>query len=361
MALNDDILDAQVSHAIGLQRLGTGILRRILALLNRTDTDVENQIRQRLAGIEPGTVESDATIARLNELLDALRGIGDRIADEMQVRLIAETLGLAKYEIEYQAATIGDLAPVSLSLGKPSTEQLQAVVLKRPFQGRVLRDWARGIGTERTRRIADAIRIGMVEGENTDQIVKRVRGSRSMGFRDGVLEISRRDAEAVVRTAVTHVASGAAETFYKANADTLKGVKWVSVLDSRTTPVCQARDGKVYEVGKGPRPPAHFRCRSTCTPVVKSYRELGIDLDDLPGPARQSMDGQEPADTTYGKWLAKQSAATQDEILGPTKGLLFRRGGLSVDRFVDRSGHAYTLDELRRREGRAFRASGLAA
>jgi hypothetical protein len=95
--------------------------------------------------------------------------------------------------------------------------------------------------------------------------------------------------------------------------------------------------------------------------VTKSFRDLGIDLDEVAEGTRASMDGQVPADLTYGGWLAKQPAAVQDDILGATKGKLFRDGGLTVNRFVDRVGREYTLDELKRRERGAFRKAGLAA
>ena len=42
-------------------------------------------------------------------------------------------------------------------------------------------------------------------------------------------------------------------------------------------------------------------------------------------------------------WLGRQSAAFQDDVLGRTRGLLFRKGGLRLDRFVNRAG-----DELPR-------------
>lgn len=361
MAVNDDILEAQVSHAVGLTRLATGILRKILALLNRTDADLEDQIRQRLDGIQPGTVEADFTMEHLRLLLDGIRRTNAAVYDQIQVVLLREALGLAEYEAEHQAAILAEHVPVRLDVTLPTTEQLHAIVQKRPFQGRLLREWGKSLEDGRTQKVHDAIRIGMVEGEGIDQIVRRVRGTRALGFKDGVLEISRRDAEAVVRTAVTYIANGASEALYERNADIIKGVRWVSVLDSRTTAVCRARDGKVYEPGKGPRPPAHWRCRSTTTPVTKSFRDLGIDIDEVPAGTRASMDGQVPADLTYGGWLAKQSAAMQDDILGATKGKLFRDGGLSVDRFVDRAGREYTLDELKRRERGAFRKAGLAA
>jgi SPP1 gp7 family putative phage head morphogenesis protein len=361
VALNDDILDENIKHAVGLQRLSAGVLRRVLTLLNATDADLETRIRDRLAGIDPSKVSTDVTLSNLQTLQADVRAINTQVSDRVNALLLNEGLELAKYEAEAQVDVIDKVTPVRINFNKPSVELLEAVVTKRPFQGRVLREWAQGVGAQRTQRVMDQIKIGVVEGQSVENIVKRVRGTKSMNYKDGILEISRRDAASVVKTAVTHIASGAAEVFYEANQEAIKGVRWVSVLDGRTTAVCQARDGKVFEPGKGPRPPAHFNCRSTVTPVLRSFRELGIDLDDLPDVDRKSMNGKEPAGTTYNDWLKRQSAAFQDEVLGVTKGALFRRGGLSVDRFVDASGHEYTVAELRKRERAAFEKAGLAA
>jgi hypothetical protein len=71
------------------------------------------------------------------------------------------------------------------------------------------------------------------------------------------------------------------------------------------------------------------------------------------------MDGEIPADMSYGDWLAKQSAARQDEILGPTRGALFRRGGLKLDQFANAKGRWLTLEELRQRDAKAFANAGL--
>ena len=38
---------------------------------------------------------------------------------------------------------------------------------------------------------------------------------------------------------------------------------------------------------------------------------------------------------------------------------MFRRGGLTMDRFVDRNGREFSLDELARSDADAFRAAGL--
>ena len=109
------------------------------------------------------------------------------------------------------------------------------------------------------------------------------------------------------------------------------------------------RDGTVYKPGKGPRPPAHFNCRSSTSPVTKSWRELGFDIDELPPATRASMNGQVPSDQTYDGFLRGQDKGFQEEVLGKRKAELFR-GGLKTDRFVDKSGKEYTLDQLRKRE-----------
>jgi hypothetical protein len=71
------------------------------------------------------------------------------------------------------------------------------------------------------------------------------------------------------------------------------------------------------------------------------------------------MDGQVPAETSYGAWLKRQSAARQDEVLGATRGALFRRGGLTIERFADNRGRWLSIPELMERDAEAFRAAGL--
>jgi len=77
-------------------------------------------------------------------------------------------------------------------------------------------------------RVRDAIRQGFVEGQTTDQIVRRIRGTRANQYRDGILEISRRSAESVVRTAINHTANVARQELYKANDDLIDSWRFVA-------------------------------------------------------------------------------------------------------------------------------------
>ncbi|MEJ8571254.1 minor capsid protein [Microbaculum marinum] len=355
--VNETIYDLEIRHQVGLWRLGTATVRDIIALLNTIDADMVDRIRK----YDFTEVSGAWSRKRLERMLEAIRETNREAYRLLQRRLTGDLTDLAKYEAAFQGRLIGSSLGFKWDIVQPSAEQLKAAVTARPFQGKLLREWVSEMETGRYIRLRDAIRIGFTEGESIDQIVRRIRGTRAAKYRDGVLDISRRSGEAMVRTAVNHTATAARNELFEQNSDLIKGVQWVSTLDSRTTEICMARDGKVYKLGSGPRPPAHINCRSTIVPVTKSFRELGIDIDEVPPGTRASMNGQVAQQTTYPAWLRNQPREVVEEALGPTKAKLFLDGKLPIDRFVDPTGHAYTLDELRRREANAFAKAGIAA
>ena len=91
---------------------------------------------------------------------------------------------------------------------------------------------------------------------------------------------------------------------------------------------------------------AHWNCRSSSTPVLKSWKELGLDMNEMPEGTRASMDGQVAANLRYGDWFGKQSAARQDQIVGVTRGRMFRAGEMLFDQFSNNKGRLLTLKEL---------------
>ena len=346
MGVNDDLSDALTSHAIGVQRLTNATVRKILALLGRSDA----RILERLLA----TDMSALTRARQEELLRDIREIVTSVYTDATGQLQIDLEAYAKYESEYQLDLFKTVVPVSLDYVAPAADQIVAAVNSRPFQGRLLKEWYRDLEEGAFRRLRDTIRMGVVEGRTVEQMVRDIRGSAANGYKDGILETNRRVAEATVRTSVAHTNNAARDVFYGRNARLLKGVQWSATLDGRTSAVCRARDGQVYPVDSGPRPPAHPNCRSSTIPVLKSLRELGISGIDLPVGTRASMDGQVAADTTYDSWLRRQPVEFQDDVLGKAKADLFR-AGLTLDRYVSKSGDEYTLAELKRREAKLWK------
>ncbi len=345
MGVNDDIADALTSHSIGLQRLSNATVRKIIAMLNRSDARiVERLLRDGISQLSRDRQEA---------LLADIRRIVESAHADATGQLRIDLDQLAEYEGQYQAELFRFTVPVDLNLIRPSADQLIAAANARPFQGRLLREWFTDLPEQAFACLRNVIRAGMVEGRTIDQMVRDVRGTRAQGYADGILETNRRAAEVTVRTAVAHTAQSARSLLYERNADLIKAVQWTATLDSRTSAVCRGRDGMLFPVDKGPRPPAHPSCRSSVIPVMKSLKELGISTRELPASTRASMDGQVAADMTYDAWLRKKPAAFQDEILGKAKGRLFR-AGLPMERYVTRAGQEYTLDELKQREAETW-------
>jgi hypothetical protein len=368
--INERLLDRAIDHAIDLQRFSNGVVRRIIATLNSFDTRLVEQIANALLRVDADSV----SIQRLEELLasarelnaQAYRGAYGLIPDAMR--------DLTAYEVDWQTNTLRASFPADVRarivFNRLTIEQVYASVVSRPFQGGLRRDWPRSGEEGRMALVRNAIRQGFLEGPTTDQIVRKIRGTRALQFKDGLLERSRRSVETMVRTALSHTAGTARGEVFTANADVIKAEKWVSVLDGRTSVPCRIRDGLQYTpkthkpVGhkipwlQGPGR-LHFGCRSTSAPVTKSLRELGLDVEDFSPSTRASVDGAVPADQTFGQWLQRQSAARQDEIVGPTRGALMRRGGLPFDELYTARGDYVSLEELRRRDAEAFRRAGL--
>ena len=138
------------------------------------------------------------------------------------------------------------------------------------------------------------------------------------------------------------------------NSNDITHYAWISTLDGRTSPTCQKRDGQVYEVGKGPLPPAHPNCRSTTIAIDNLAAETKMDEGvlklDLQHGLRPEKDedgvGKTNIKNDYNSWLGRQSKGFQVDALGKTKTELFRKGGLTVSKFVDRLDRPLTLEQL---------------
>lgn len=361
MTANATLLDRSLRHEVGLRRLSNATVRKIIAALNQAEGELERKIRTRLGWIaDRGFEASDYTLRRLEVNLAEVRKVLREAYRAAGVELRRELVNVAAYEVGFQGRLIGGAlrgAGVEVELGTGlSRDLLKAIVERRPFQGGLLRDWARKLEADAYTRVRGAIRQGLLQGEGIDQIVRRVRGTRAKAYADGALQATRREAEAVVRTAVSHTLNGARDEMFMANADLLKGVQWVSTLDARTCEECMIRDGLLYDLNHNPIDHSvpwdsgagrlHINDRCTSVAVLKSWRELGIDAKKASPESRASMNGEVPGRTTFASWIRRQPAAVQDEVLGVTRGRALRRGEAGFSDFFDDRGRLLTLEQL---------------
>lgn len=368
VSVNDLILSEAIRHMEALQRYDNGVVARIIALLNRSDRRLMAELAARLENMDAGSF----TMQRLESLLTSIWSLNSEAYAQIGRELTEELKQFVPYEVSYQEQMLKTHVPVGVHVAAVSAEQVYAAALSRPFQGVLLRDVWKDLDASKMRSVRRAIAQGFVEGKTTDQIIREIRGTRASGYADGLIQKDRRDVEAVVRTALGHTAGVAQDNVMEANADLIKAAMWSSTLDLRTSPMCRIRDRLLYTPDThkpvGHKVPwlggpgrLHWRCRSGQVPVLKSYKELGIDLPDVEvsGRTRASMDGQVPKETSYADWLQSQSFARQMDVLGETRARLMRDGKLGLDAMYDSKGRYLTLDDLRQRDAEAFKRAGL--
>lgn len=389
---NEALLDAIIRHQTYLLRYSGYVRNNIWSILDKSEEALVDLIRKRLSG---GTgLNTPAEVLRLSALLKAIDTLRSEAWGDATKWLTDQMVDLSYQEPITFQGIIGTVSPVVIETVLPASRLLKAIAISRPFEGRLLKDWAATLQSEDLRRIHAAIQIGMVAGESSDAITRRVIGTKLLKGTDGVTEMTRRQVQAITRTAVQHVANNARDAFMQENADVMLAEQFVATLDSRTTPVCRANDGKQYPVGKGPRPPLHMACRSlrvavldgelisqrpakasTTKQLLREFSEANkldrvTSRDDLPRGMKGKYDefarkrvrqltGQVPSSTTYQTWLKQQSHEFQNDTLGVTKAKLFRDGGLTLDKFVAADGSELTLGQLAKKNADAFKAAGL--
>jgi SPP1 gp7 family putative phage head morphogenesis protein len=357
--VNDEIQDRTIRHAVFLERFKSGEVKKIREMLNSTILpELRAKIEKRLDKIlERGTDLGPATTARMKELEREVTKLSNDMAAGLMEVVAADITDLSRDEMDWQVRVVKESLGFDLEMVVPAARSVAKIAKATSFAGSTLDQWFDSVSRANQKGIMAAVNRGIVEGETTEQIIRRIRGSKSLNYTDGVFETTRRQAETVARSTVNHVTNQARLELFKENSDIIAGLKWTATLDSRTSWTCAGLDGKVFPIDKGPRPPAHPNCRSTMTAVLKDWKSLG--LKNLDEGQRASIDGQVPASTTYGEWLKRQPASVQKEVLGATRAKLFKDGGLDISRFTGEGLQPLNLEQLRKLEEKSFKKAGI--
>jgi SPP1 gp7 family putative phage head morphogenesis protein len=358
---NEILQDRAIRHATYLERYKRDTAQKIIAFLNdELEPAILAKLQTRLQAIGTrGFDKSMESTKRLQELAQALKDIVGENVGEARKMVTAELRDLAKAEAVWQRDALERAVPKQVALEAkvefllPAPETLRAIVTEGPINGALLKDWFKGIEESTKTALTKAVNIGIASGETTQEIVSRVRGTKALGFSDGVMQATRHQINTTVSTAIAHVSGRARAATSQENADLLKGERWSSALDSRVCPYCAAQDGKVYPVGEGPRPPdsAHPACRCSVVPVLKSWKELGIEAPALPAGTRASMDGQVPGNLTFGAWLKSQPLSRIADVLGSKEAArAFMAGTVKISDFSTAYGTVLSYKQLLEKE-----------
>lgn len=351
--------------------VSTKILNKLLERGDTLERFTDSQINDVLIILEQANSEIIGKIAATKgqmtrEWLVALKEDIDQIYSSAMTRAKTKVFGqlkeLAGYETEYTADILKQNT-IGVSINTPGVTSIWASIVALPASdGLTLSELFDAMHIGSAKEVIKAIQVGMVEGETTEQLVRRIRGRavkasywtkdengkrvRVPGvYEGGVMDTTTHGARTLVTTATAHVSNVARETLYQENDDLIKGYQYCATLDADTCLICGAYDVTTYDKDE-PKPelPLHPNCRCFYAPVIKSWRELGIDKDEAPPGMRASMDGHVPETETYKDRLEKASPARRLAMLGPSRAKLYEQG-VSLDKMVE-GGQVLTLKEI---------------
>lgn len=342
MNLSDKLADSAVTRQIRLQRYSAGLRNRVISLLEDAATD----IIAKLSGAKELTTFSRD---RLTKQLSDIRQLIDKYYQDITGLTAVELQDLARIEAEWTLKTINTAVGAEIVSSMPSEKVLGELAKDTLIMGAPSAEWWKRQSGDFQFRFVNEMRMGLAQGETNAQLVKRVRS---------VETISKRNAEALVRTSVSAVASEARRQTYRENDDVVKGIQQVSTLDGRTTDICIAYAGASWDLDGNPINgtklpyngglPRHWGERSSEIPITKTFRELGLDIDEFPKGTRSSMDGEVAADLTFDAFLKGKSKSFQDDLLGRGRAELWRDGKITLQQLVGGDGNPLTLEQLRK-------------
>jgi SPP1 gp7 family putative phage head morphogenesis protein len=335
--------EALFRNAIDLNRYSNSVARRLINAYNDIILDAVDQLR----AIDE--LAAPVKAARLRAIIAQLRDSLSSWAGDATELTAIELQGLAELQSEFVTQQLRQVLPAgvrdAVRTVEISPQFAQSVVTTDPTQinvvalsddlyksvygaealaqqagtgvfnltaargtaitlpnGEVVRKAFRGIAVDQGERFSQVVRNGLLTGEPTPAIAKRLKGTlersedrlrfgepattagqrRAAGISDTVARGGQATRMAdnqiltVVRTSVNQVANAASQQVYEANQDITKKYRYVATLDSRTSAICRANDGKVYDYGKGPQPPLHFNCLPGDALVTPSGRIAAV-------------------------------------------------------------------------------------
>lgn len=193
--------------------------------------------------------------------------------------LIEDNIAIAQYESKFQSLLISKLTNHKVFLKPVSKELAKVLLFDNLVQGELFDKTFSRLGQSFEDEISRVTRISILNGLTGKEAAAQV---------SGTFNIKANQLNSLTRTVIQNVTALSDEQTYKRNGNLIEKVRYVAVMDGRTTDICKSLNNKIFLVGEGPRPPQHFNCRSFTIPI------LSID------------DEEEPVESTYNEWFLKQ-------------------------------------------------------
>lgn len=335
MNTNDEILDLLLKRDLLLQRVSNGLSKEIASQYIKMIDEAINSL---------GKV--DISLINMNKIIKEINSnIGlDYASVEDNFNEVAIT------EASFIPKAINGIVAVDI-MNKTLPDSLVNKIVKNSIlsDGYTIKEGFEKLDTRLQETFQNQIRLGVLNGSTTQEIIKNLKPY--------ITDLTDNKIRTLVKTSLSTVVNNTRLDTYKENEEIFKGLQWNATLDSRVRIEHLLLDSAEWDFkGKGlnakgrkykfRNAPDGYNCRCILFPITKSYRELGLDIDEIPVGTRSSMNGYVPANLTATDWFEKQGKTFQKEYLGEKRYLLFKEGKITLSDLVSQKGSILTIEEL---------------
>jgi len=335
-----EIADKIIEQQLDVLRLTAGTDRDTAKIIFR----MQRELVAKLSDVDFDRVRTQRLLNQVNKVIreyyDEAWGVVEKSLD-----------GVANVTASHTVESLAAVATIEARI--PSKAFLENLSTDSMIQGANSAEWWNRQETAIKNRFADEVRQGIAQSETNQQIIERIRGRGGVG---GIIKTAYRNISALVHSSVQQVANDARFKTFQDNDDLVKGVEQLSTLDGNTTDICISYSGGKWDLEGNPingttlpfkgGPPRHWNCRSVLIPILKTFKEIGIDLPEPKESTRASINGQLNENITFEDWLSRRSKEQQDEQLGAGRAQLWRDGTITLKQLLDLNGNPLTLEQL---------------
>ena len=334
--LTDEIKDLLLTRSLLLQRVSNSLTKDII---NAYVSVIDDILAQIATGKNINLVNMNKIINELSaKLTPDLTSVNDDLVQ----------LGIS--EASYVANGINGAIGIDLVSKLPTDRTVQKIVNTSLMDGLTISEWLGKQDKAFQETLTKQIRLGVIEGETNPQIVSRLKSALDIKNNNNV--------KTIVRTAVATVTNQVRMETYKENEDIFKGWEWNATLDSRVRPEHLLLDKSAWSLdGKGlnekgkkykfRQAPDGWNCRCVLLPIVKSFKELGIPLDEVSKGTRSSIDGYVSSNLSASDWFENKSKTFQKEYLGIGRYELYKDGKITLSDLLNQQGRYLSVSELK--------------
>lgn len=337
MNTNEEILDLLLKRDLLLQRVSNGLSKEIASQYIKMIDEAINSL---------GKV--DISLINMNKIIKEINSnIGLDYANvEDNFNEVAIT------EASFIPKAINGIVAVDI-MNKTLPDSLVNKIVKNSIlsDGLLISESFNALN-EKTKKIFQGqIRLGVLNGNTSQEIISNIKPF--------INDITENKLRTLVKTSISTVINNTRMDTYRENESIFKGYQWHATLDSRVRIEHLLLDGATWDLnGKGTNDkgkkyyfrnsPAGWNCRCILLPITKSYKELGLDIEEIPAGTRSSMDGYVASTLKASDWFEKKGSSFQKEYLGEKRYSLFKEGKITLSDLVSQKGRVLTVEELRK-------------